>query len=69
MTTDSTTPIDGAKRKKRVAPVDQVPPAGKLLTLGAQHVVAFYAGAVLVPLLIARAINLDSEALTMLITA
>ncbi|MDL9945965.1 2-oxo-4-hydroxy-4-carboxy-5-ureidoimidazoline decarboxylase [Gordonia sp. ABSL11-1] len=56
-------------RRKRVHPVDEVPPAGKLVALGAQHVVAFYAGAVLVPLLIARAIDLDSEALTMLITA
>ena len=56
-------------RNKRVHPVDQVPPVGKMVALGAQHVVAFYAGAVLVPLLIARAINLDDEALTMLITA
>ncbi len=59
----------GQKRKKKVHPVDQVPPVGKMITLGVQHVVAFYAGAVLVPLLIARAIDLDSEALTMLITA
>ncbi|SIR81115.1 solute carrier family 23 protein [Williamsia sterculiae] len=50
-------------------PVDQVPPVGRLFTLGLQHVIAFYAGAVLVPLLIARAINLDAQALTMLITA
>lgn len=59
----------GQKRKKKVHPVDRVPPVGKMITLGVQHVVAFYAGAVLVPLLIARAIDLDSEALTMLITA
>ncbi|MDL9937107.1 solute carrier family 23 protein [Gordonia sp. ABSL1-1] len=56
-------------RRKRVHPVDQVPPVGKLVGLGAQHVVAFYAGAVLVPILIAGAIDLDGEALTMLITA
>ncbi|GAA2059415.1 solute carrier family 23 protein [Williamsia deligens] len=55
--------------KKQVHPVDQVPPIGKLATLGLQHVIAFYAGAVLVPLLIASAIKLDSDALTMLITA
>ena len=54
---------------RRVHPVDEVPSAGKLVTLGIQHVIAFYAGAVLVPLLIARAIDLDAEALTMLITA
>ncbi|MGW5523074.1 solute carrier family 23 protein [Gordonia sp. NPDC003950] len=68
MSTDSA-PAAAPKKKKRVRPVDEVPPPGKLVALGAQHVVAFYAGAVLVPLLIARAIGLDSEALTMLITA
>ncbi|MGV9673513.1 solute carrier family 23 protein [Gordonia sp. NPDC003504] len=68
MSTDSA-PAAAPKKKKRVHPVDEVPPPGKLVALGAQHVVAFYAGAVLVPLLIARAIGLDSEALTMLITA
>ncbi len=69
MATESPAPSETSKRTKRVHPVDQVPPTGKLVALGAQHVVAFYAGAVLVPLLIARAIDLDSEALTMLITA
>ncbi|MFW0784302.1 solute carrier family 23 protein [Gordonia sp. CPCC 206044] len=68
MATDSSAPT-AAQSRRRVHPVDQVPPAGRLVALGAQHVVAFYAGAVLVPLLIARAIGLDSEALTMLITA
>lgn len=34
-------------------PVDQVPPIGKLTVLGIQHVLAFYAGAVVVPLVIA----------------
>ncbi len=69
MATDSAAAPAAPTKKKRVHPVDQVPPTGKMIALGAQHVVAFYAGAVLVPLLIARAINLDSEALTMLITA
>ncbi|GAB36628.1 putative xanthine permease [Gordonia otitidis NBRC 100426] len=69
MTTEATPASTPAKKRKRVHPVDQVPPPGKLVALGAQHVVAFYAGAVLVPLLIARAIGLDSDALTMLITA
>ncbi|MFW0788949.1 2-oxo-4-hydroxy-4-carboxy-5-ureidoimidazoline decarboxylase [Gordonia sp. CPCC 205333] len=68
MTADAK-PIAATTKRKRVHPVDQVPPPGQLITLGAQHVIAFYAGAVLVPLLIARAIDLDSEALTMLITA
>ena len=44
-------------RNKRVHPVDQVPPVGKMVALGAQHVVAFYAGAVLVPLLIGHNIT------------
>jgi OHCU decarboxylase len=74
MSTDSeagTTASPSARRKphKRVHPVDEVPPVGKLVTLGVQHVIAFYAGAVLVPLIIAGAIGLDGEALTMLITA
>lgn len=69
MTTEAAPASPPAKKRKRVHPVDQVPPPGKLVALGAQHVVAFYAGAVLVPLLIARAIKLDSDALTMLITA
>ncbi|OZG26946.1 xanthine permease [Williamsia sp. 1138] len=63
------TPPVPAVKKKRVHPVDEVPPVGKLAVLGFQHVIAFYAGAVLVPLIIAGAIGLDGEALTMLITA
>ncbi|NDK91478.1 2-oxo-4-hydroxy-4-carboxy-5-ureidoimidazoline decarboxylase [Gordonia desulfuricans] len=69
MSTDSAPAASVPAKRKRVHPVDQVPPPGRLVALGAQHVVAFYAGAVLVPLLIARAIGLDNEALTMLITA
>lgn len=38
-------------RTKKVHPVDQVPPVPKLLTYGFQHVAAFYAGAVIVPLI------------------
>lgn len=34
-------------------PVDQVPPPARLGVLSIQHVLAFYAGAVIVPLLIA----------------
>jgi xanthine permease len=55
--------------KRRVHPVDQVLPIPKLATYGFQHVVAFYAGAVLVPILIAGAINLPQEDLVKLITA
>ncbi|MEN4475934.1 solute carrier family 23 protein [Mycolicibacterium cosmeticum] len=54
---------------KRTHPVDEVLPIGKLATYGFQHVVAFYAGAVLVPIIIAGAINLPPEDLVKLITA
>lgn len=52
-----------------VHPVDEVLPLPKLATYGFQHVVAFYAGAVLVPILIASAIDLPGEDLVKLITA
>lgn len=50
-------------------PVDAVPPAPKLAALGLQHVLAFYAGAVIVPLLIASSLNLDTETTIHLINA
>jgi len=56
-------------QKKRVHPVDEMLPVPKLATYGFQHVVAFYAGAVLVPIIIAGAIELPQEDLVKLITA
>ena len=50
-------------------PVDQVPPFGKLTILGIQHVLAFYAGAVVVPLVIASGLGLDNHTLVHLINA
>ena len=50
-------------------PVDIVPPVPKLAALGLQHVLAFYAGAVIVPLLIASSLNLDAETTIHLINA
>ena len=38
-------------------PVDQFLPVPKLLTLGLQHVLVMYAGAVAVPLILGRALN------------
>src|SRR3954468_24664286 len=58
-----------AKPQNRVHPVDEVLPIPKLATYGFQHVVAFYAGAVLVPILIASAIDLPPDQLVKLITA
>ncbi|MCB1254388.1 MAG: purine permease, partial [Austwickia sp.] len=52
-----------------VHPVDEVLPAPKLAIYGLQHVLAFYAGAVIVPILLASAIGLDTETLIHLINA
>lgn len=57
------------KATKHVHPVDEVLPIPKLATYGFQHVVAFYAGAVLVPIIIAGAVGLTDEELVKLITA
>ena len=45
--------------KRRVHPVDEVLPVPRLAAYGFQHVLAFYAGAVLVPILVAGALDLS----------
>lgn len=50
-------------------PVDEVLPAGKLFLYGLQHVLAMYAGAVAVPLIIAAAAGLTKEQTAFLINA
>ena len=50
-------------------PVDQVPPFARLTVLGIQHVLAFYAGAVIVPWVIAQNLGLDTQTLIHLINA
>jgi OHCU decarboxylase len=50
-------------------PVDEVLPVGKLAIYGFQHVLAFYAGAVIVPILLASAIGLTTPQLIHLINA
>jgi len=50
-------------------PVDQMLPLGQLFTYGLQHVLAMYAGAVAVPLIIANALGLSKEQLIYLINA
>jgi OHCU decarboxylase len=52
-----------------VHPVDEVLPVGKLAVYGTQHVLAFYAGAVIVPILLANSIGLSTEQLIHLINA
>lgn len=50
-------------------PVDRVLPSGQLAVYGFQHVLAFYAGAVIVPILIASSIGLTDRELAYLINA
>jgi OHCU decarboxylase len=52
-----------------VHPWDEVLPPAKLAVYGFQHVLAFYAGAVIVPILLASAIHLTPEQLAYLINA
>ncbi len=50
-------------------PVDEVLPVPQLAIYGFQHVLAFYAGAVIVPILLANAIGLNTQQLIHLINA
>jgi xanthine permease len=50
-------------------PVDEILPIPKLAVYGFQHVMAFYAGAVIVPILLANAIGLTTAQLIHLINA
>jgi uric acid transporter len=52
-----------------VHPVDEFLPVPKLLTLGLQHVLVMYAGAVAVPLILGRALKLSPEDVAFLISA
>lgn len=64
------TAIETGKPRRAVRhPVDEVLPAGKLAVYGIQHVLAFYAGAVIVPILLASAIHLSTMQLIHLINA
>ncbi|WP_353194858.1 solute carrier family 23 protein [Pusillimonas noertemannii] len=49
--------------------VDTILPTGKMLTLGLQHVLVMYAGAVTVPLIVGGALNLSTEEIALLISA
>src|SRR5438105_14566530 len=52
-----------------IHPVDRILPTPRLLTLGLQHVLVMYAGAVAVPLIIGRALKLPPEDVAFLISA
>ncbi|GLW67213.1 hypothetical protein Arub01_54560 [Actinomadura rubrobrunea] len=58
-----------APDEPRRHPVDEVLPVSRLALYGFQHVLAFYAGAVVVPILVAGAIGLSDEQLVYLINA
>ncbi|MDX5350026.1 MAG: purine permease [Paracoccaceae bacterium] len=53
----------------QVHPVDEVLPPPKLFTLGLQHVLVMYAGAVAVPLIVGRALKLEPADVAFLISA
>ena len=50
-------------------PVDEVLPAPHLAALGLQHVLVMYAGAVAVPLIVGRALQLSPDQIVQLISA
>ncbi|MDO5712636.1 MAG: solute carrier family 23 protein, partial [Micrococcales bacterium] len=52
-----------------VHPVDELPTAPKLLALGLQHVLVMYAGAIAVPLIVGRALQLSPSDVAFLISA
>ncbi|MGZ8230981.1 MAG: nucleobase:cation symporter-2 family protein, partial [Burkholderiales bacterium] len=52
-----------------VHPVDEVLPAHKLFPLGLQHVLVMYAGAVVVPLIVGRALKLAPQEIALLVSA
>ena len=55
--------------RKDIHPVDEFLPIPMLLTLGLQHVLVMYAGAVAVPLILGRALKLPPEQVAFLISA
>ncbi len=58
-----------ANMRDQVHPVDEVLPAVRLTTLGLQHVLVMYAGAIAVPLIVGHALKLSPEHIAMLISA
>ena len=67
MTKSPSATIEKPRPKKH--PVDEILPIPKLAVYGFQHVLAFYAGAVIVPILLANAIGLTTAQLIHLINA
>jgi len=57
------------KQNQKIDRVNEMLPIGQLATLGLQHVLAMYAGAVAVPLIIGGAVGLTPAQLSMLVAA
>ncbi|UQN08170.1 nucleobase:cation symporter-2 family protein [Deinococcus sp. QL22] len=52
-----------------VHPVDEVPPAGRMVAFGLQHVLSMYAGIIAVPLVLASAIGLPQDQVVRIVNA
>lgn len=61
--------VDIVEKQQKVDRVNEILPMGKLATLGLQHVLAMYAGAVAVPLIIGAAVGLTPLQLQLLVAA
>ncbi len=61
--------VEAPRRVPPKHPVDEILPVPQLAVYGFQHVLAFYAGAVIVPILLANSIGLTTEQLIHLINA
>ena len=57
------------RRTVTTEPVDEILPPLRMATLGLQHVLVMYAGAVAVPLIVGRALKLAPEDVAFLISA
>ena len=55
------------ERTAQIHPVDEMLPTGQLFAYGLQHVLAMYAGAVAVPIIVAQALHLSPMELVHLI--
>jgi len=61
--------VDIVEKPQEIDRVNEILPMGKLATLGLQHVLAMYAGAVAVPLIIGAAVGLTPIQLQLLVAA
>ncbi len=69
MATPAPVPTPVPAPARQVHPVDEVPPVHRLAAFGLQHVLAMYAGAVAVPLIVGSAMKLSPADMAYLITA